>query len=72
MFFPSVAAPFLPAAAEPEGSLPEQGPRAPGALQQQTPKVQERCPGGRGGDLEALRAWTLAPSLSPPGAPCVV
>lgn len=28
-----------PAASEPEGSLPEQGPGAPGVLQQQTPKV---------------------------------
>ena len=47
MFCPSPVAPFPLAASEPEGSLPEQGPGAPGALQQQTPKVGERRLRGR-------------------------
>lgn len=55
-------------AAEPEGGLPEQEPGAPGAFQQQTPKVV----GGRLGGYTGV-SWGLDPNtlLFPPGALCV-
>lgn len=54
------SSPLSPAAAEPEGSLPDPGPGAPGALQQQTPKVGVSP---RGRVAGGAWAWTLTAPL---------